>query len=460
MASLLTPVSPAAVPLGAAARRSPSSARLSAATARNSLSALPSRPSSFLPGAAIPSKSHPKNFSPPHRSRRQRAGAARAQAFGEPPKDEYDVVVIGSGIGGLTAAALLAYHGDRVLVCESHYRPGGAAHGFEKGGYRFESGPSFFAGLTKVEGLNPLAAALALVGEPLDVVEYDPLGTYHIPGTTAPLRRYGNLSKFLGEVRRENPEAASELEAATPQLRGLHASLRNIPVPALRADLGALLILGKRYLKGLGELAPWVSVINGPTSGLMDKFGMNNAWLRRLVDLECFLLSGLKADGTIAAEFASVFGESDVTPTEFPVGGSEAIVDALIRGLEKHGGEIVTKTHVDEIVVEGGSATGVRIKGGRVIRASKAVVSNATLWDTYNKLLPKGALPGGFYKKEMATPATPSFMHLHLGIDAAGLDLSELGGHHVVVLREDDLSAEVTSFLVVPYILQFLDPRP
>mmetsp|Transcript_37286 Transcript_37286/g.117331 ORF Transcript_37286/g.117331 Transcript_37286/m.117331 type:complete len:193 (-) Transcript_37286:8-586(-) len=192
----------------------------------------------------------------------------------------------------------------------------------------------------------------------------------------------------------------------------------------------------------------------------MDKFGMNNAWLRRLVDLECFLLSGLKADGTIAAEFASVFGESDVTPTEFPVGGSEAIVDALIRGLEKHGGEIVTKTHVDEIVVEGGSATGVRIKGGRVIRASKAVVSNATLWDTYNKLLPKGALPGGFYKKEMATPATPSFMHLHLGIDAAGLDLSELGGHHVVVLREDDLSAEVTSFLVVPYILQFLDPRP
>jgi len=160
-----------------------------------------------------------------------------------------------------------------VLVCESHYRPGGAAHGFEKGGYRFESGPSFFAGLTKVEGLNPLAAALALVGEPLDVVEYDPLGTYHIPGTTAPLRRYGNLSKFLGEVRRENPEAASELEAATPQLRGLHASLRNIPVPALRADLGALLILGKRYLKGLGELAPWVSVINGPTSGLMDKVG-------------------------------------------------------------------------------------------------------------------------------------------------------------------------------------------
>jgi phytoene dehydrogenase-like protein len=60
---------------------------------------------------------------------------------------ELDVVVIGSGLGGLVAAALLARYGKRVMVCESHTIAGGAAHGFARRGYRFDSGPSFFSGL-------------------------------------------------------------------------------------------------------------------------------------------------------------------------------------------------------------------------------------------------------------------------------------------------------------------------
>ena len=55
---------------------------------------------------------------------------------------ETDVAVIGSGIGGLCAGALLARNGYSVTVCESHVTPGGAAHGFERDGFHFESGPS------------------------------------------------------------------------------------------------------------------------------------------------------------------------------------------------------------------------------------------------------------------------------------------------------------------------------
>jgi hypothetical protein len=154
---------------------------------------------------------------------------------------------------------------------------------------------------------------------------------------------------------------------------------------------------------------------------------------------------------------------------EFPRGGSQAMVDALVRGLEKHGGRLLLRSHVDEITTEGGKATGggpgqcgvvcmecsalcvvcgeyagqtgcsrlpnacierpsysllfgaagVRLRGGRTIRAARAVVSNASSPDTL-RLLPAEAVPASWRQSVQDTPLNPSFMHLHLGFDATG----------------------------------------
>ena len=56
---------------------------------------------------------------------------------------------------GLCCAALLARYGYSVTVCEAHYHAGGAAHAFQVDGYTFDSGPSFFAGLSGTTGLRP-----------------------------------------------------------------------------------------------------------------------------------------------------------------------------------------------------------------------------------------------------------------------------------------------------------------
>ena len=86
------------------------------------------------------------------------------------------------------------------------------------------------------------------------------------------------------------------------------------------------------------------------------------------------------------------------------------------------------KKHVDEIVVENGEATGVRLKGGRVARAKIAVVSNATVWDTIpllpnrDELTSQGLPHAADWADDMAEiPALGSIMHLFLGIDATGL---------------------------------------
>ena len=67
-----------------------------------------------------------------------------------------EVIVIGSGIGGLCCAALCARAGHEVMVLEAHGHPGGAAHGFERQGYQFESGPSLWSGLGRWPSSNPL----------------------------------------------------------------------------------------------------------------------------------------------------------------------------------------------------------------------------------------------------------------------------------------------------------------
>jgi phytoene dehydrogenase-like protein len=84
-----------------------------------------------------------------------------------------DVVVIGSGIGGLSCAAVLAQYGFQVVVCESHSIPGGAAHGFERQGFKFDSGPSLYSGLSYSPSPNPLRQVLDAIAEDLPCQTYD-----------------------------------------------------------------------------------------------------------------------------------------------------------------------------------------------------------------------------------------------------------------------------------------------
>ena len=89
--------------------------------------------------------------------------------------------------------------------------------------------------------------------------------------------------------------------------------------------------------------------------------------------------------------------------------------------------------------MESGKAIGVRLQKGEILKAP-VVISNATIWDTYNHLLNPEDLPASYRQVALNTPAVASFMHLHLGIRAAGLE--NLTGHHVVV---HDSSQDLTA---------------
>ncbi|XP_057821819.2 prolycopene isomerase 2, chloroplastic isoform X1 [Cryptomeria japonica] len=363
---------------------------------------------------------------------------ARPKDF--PGRPEADVVVIGSGIGGLSAASLLARYGQDVLVLESHDLPGGAAHSFQVKGYKFDSGPSLFSGLSsRGPQANPLAQVLDALGESIPCVPYDSWMVYLPEGDF--LSRIGPTEFFKDLEKYAGPNAVQEWKRLLDAVLPLSTAAMALPPAAIRGDLGVLLTAVARYAPSLidsfikmgPQRALGATKLLRPFSEIIDSLNLKDPFIRNWLDLLCFLLSGLKADGTLAAEIVYMFAEwyKPGCVLEYPLHGSGAIVDALVRGMKKFGGRLSLGSHVDEIVVEGGQAVGVRLTSGLFIRAKKAVVSNASMWDTL-KLLPTAELPKSYQEKVQKTSQCESFMHLHLGFDAKDVP-EDLDLHHIVV---------------------------
>ena len=364
-----------------------------------------------------------------------------------------EVVVIGSGIGGLSCAALLARYGFEVTVCESHTIPGGAAHAFERNGFKFDSGPSLYSGLSSSPSANPLRQVLDAIGEELSCVTYDTWGCCLPEGNFDTSVGADQFCQVLTKLRGDS--AAAEWRELQRVMEPLKEAAIAMPPVALRWDLGAAVTVG-RFAPSLARHGLNIFNLTGPFSQIMDGV-IQDPFIRNWLNLLCFLLSGLPADGTIAAEMAFMFADwyRPNVVLDYPVGGSGALVSALLRGLERHGGRLMLGAHVEQVLVEGDRAVGVRLRGGKAIRARRAVVSNASVWDTL-KLIPERAVPKGFRTKRRGTPECDSFLHLHLGIDATQLP-SDLACHYIVV-NEWEAGVAAPQNVVVASIPSVLDP--
>lgn len=340
-----------------------------------------------------------------------------------------EVIVIGSGIGGLSCAAILAHYGIDVTVVESHSIPGGTAHAFERNGYKFESGPSLYSGLSYSPSPNPLRQVLDAIGEELPCINYNTWGCYLPEGYFDAQVGADQFCEILYKFRGE--QAVTQWRKLQEIMAALGKSAIALPPAALRYDLGAVLTVGK-FAPSLLQHATNVIKLTRPFSRIIDDV-ITDSFIRNWLDLLCFLLSGLPANGTIAAEVAFMFADwyRPNVKLDYPIGGSGAIVDALVRGLTKHGGKLILNAHVEQVLVKNDRAVGVRLRNGKEIRANKAVVSNASIWDTL-KLIPEGAVPKRYVQQQQAISECDSFMHLHLGIDATGLQ-KDLGIHYIVV---------------------------
>lgn len=360
------------------------------------------------------------------------------------PSDAYDVIVVGSGIGGLSCAAMLSYYGYSVAVLESHYKAGGAAHGFKMrqkdvGDFIFDTGPSFFSGLNPdfpPKDSNPLRTILDAIEEPVKCIPYKTFGLKFPEGDFVHTSNFGRKGGIVDQM--DGAEGLKSWSRMMKNMEPLAAAVDALPTAALRGDI-ATAATAAPYLSKFAKLNPLENLkLTKPFQSILNTSGISKTSLtQKWLDLLCFCLSGLKADGTVTAEMAMMMGEfyGEESAMDAPVGGAKAIVDALVRGIEKHGGSIFLKSHVDEIVIKNGRATGIRLrKGGRIVKARQAVVSNLSVWDLYGSgIVDKSAFPSDFVKERMDTPVGKSFMHLHVGFRATREELEKLQAHYMYI---------------------------
>jgi len=371
-----------------------------------------------------------------------RADTAPPSTSSTGPSDSYDVIVVGSGIGGLSCAAMLSYYGYSVAVLESHYAAGGAAHGFtvrkkDVGDFIFDTGPSFFSGLNPnlpAKDSNPLRTILDVIQEPVDCIPYTTFGLKFPEGDFLHTPSFGRKGGIIDQV--DGGNGVKIWSQLMKNMEPLAAAVEALPTAALRGDIGTAATAAP-YLSKFATLNPLENLkLTKPFQAILNNSGIRkSSFTQNWLDLLCFCLSGLKADGTITAEMAMMMGEfyDEQAVMDCPVGGAKSIVDALVRGVEKHGGSIFLNSRVEEIVIENGQATGVRLsKGDRVIKAKQAVVSNLSVWDLFGKgIVDKSAFSDAFIKERIETPVGKSFMHLHVGFRATKEELKKLQAHYM-----------------------------
>jgi all-trans-retinol 13,14-reductase len=348
----------------------------------------------------------------------------------------YDALVIGSGIGGLTTAALLSELGWKVCVLEQHYTAGGYTHSYARAGYEWDVGVHYIGDVgskTRTRRMFDFLSDGQLDWAPMDE-EYD---RFYI-GDKVFCARAGK-KQFRDNLVAQFP---AEEQAIDRYMQ-------------LLAEVGGAssMLAMERLLK------PWQRAVAAPYR----KWKAPAFLYRNTYEV----LRELTADPDLIATLCGQWGDMGLPPKRsaflvhamiarhylyggyYPVGGSWRMADTIIPKIQKAGGEVFTYARVRRILVEDGAVSGVEMEDGHRIECP-CVVSTAGIDNTFNVLLPRAAVERTGYAKALQT-VQPSIGHLgvYIGLQATAAELG-LPRTNFWIYPGNDYDAAVEAFLDDP----------
>ncbi|WP_159080633.1 phytoene desaturase family protein [Nocardia suismassiliense] len=320
----------------------------------------------------------------------------------------FDAIVVGAGIGGMTAAAYLAAAGRRTLVLEAYDVIGGCTHVFRRAGkWEFDVGVHYLGDCGPNGQIPTILRGLGL-DQKIEFLPLDPDGfdTIVFPDLTLKIPRgWDNYQRNLIEAF---PAEARKIRRVVGILRRIGASIDHSRTPAS-------LLGNAKFLLAAGIHAPWAMIpltqllnahlLSPPLKAAMSvQYGTYASPPHRTpVAVHAFMLQNFLSDGAW-----------------FPKGGGQVLSTRLGEVVVANGGQIRTRSAVRRILVDNKAVAGVELEDGSQFTAP-IVVSNADLKQTYLQLVGRKHLRRTTITRVERLRMSQSFFNCYLGVD---LDLS------------------------------------
>lgn len=343
---------------------------------------------------------------------------------GEPPTNagEYDDLVIGSGVAGLTVGALLAREGRRVLLLEAHEYPGGYAHTFPMGGYRFCAQVHYIFGCGEGEPVDEL---LRRIGVSVRFRRLDPEGFDHVVVAGERFRIPSGFSKFRDRLLRRFPEAEKPLRRYFATVMSLREEIARLPDAPTWRDLA----LAPLRFPHLVRYRTWT------LQRLYDHLGMP----RRLQAV----LAGQAGDYLLPPERVSLLLHVSLVSSYdsgayYPERHFSHLIESIVASIRSHPGCDVLLSHeVSKIVLSGDRVSRVETTSGKTFRA-KRYISNLDPALTLRLAGPE-RFPAS-YREELDYEYSSSTFTMYLGVKGCDLRDHGFGSFNVWHYPHDDLN--------------------
>lgn len=339
----------------------------------------------------------------------------------------HEVIVVGGGIGGLTAAALLAARGVNVCLLEKESRGGGCAVTFERFGYTFEAGASLYASWQPGEIHERVFGELPV--EPPEVRAASPAYIVRLPDGRD-VKVAGETEEFEENLRAAFPECADAAVRFYRELAPVGEALKRV---ALRVpDLRTASTL-RRMSAALPEIRVARRVLTGLRQTAAPHLARTSHRFKRFVDVQLQIF-GQRDSSECAYLYAAVALMMPRWGMYAIRGGASGLADRLTESIKKSGGTVRFNSPVLRLAYDAaGRATGVDLLSGERVEAARAVVSNLTAWDTYGKLVGTSRTPDSARRRLKELRGWGAYL-LYLGMDEEAA--RRLPADHVLALTD------------------------
>ncbi len=341
--------------------------------------------------------------------------------------EAFDVVVIGAGLGGLTTAGYIAkYQSKRVLILENHTVPGGYAHAFRRGQYRFEVSLHALDGLSPGSWTYPILKDLE-VFDKVSFTRLDPIYTVQFPEHE--VVAHADPIKYEAELIRHFPHQADGIRNLIDAMQVMFYELRRFVEDAKLNRLPTIETFPLKYPHMLTSMnQSWQSFMEEHIQDPKLQGIFSTLWP----------YYGLPASKLSAATFILPWVSYHFFGAYYPEGGSIAMSRAIEQMICAYGGEIRYGQTVNRIEIRNGNAVAVETAQGLRVEAD-IVVSNANAPDTIFTMVGAEHVPPAYVEKVQRERPAISGVVIYAALDR---DLWKEGWHHHDLFISDTYSTE------------------